>query len=167
MNLLITQNSQNLQHTHTFTGTAVNTDEKGGHSHNTNSLKDKDTGLNKTDTGGMSAHSTGTFSVLNYGNGRRKGVLSNVDGSTFTQSSSTDTYSIWGENIACGGGGAYYGMQNTTMTISHTHDMQHVHGTDTKGAHTHSVTAAGSNSNNGGTEVRPVDYTYKIWKRTA
>lgn len=68
-----------------------------------------------------------------------------------------------------------YSVQGNTGTVgcklklnlSHTHDMQHTHGTDTKGAHTHSVTAAGTNSDNGGTEVRPVDYTYKIWKRTA
>ena len=48
-------------------------------------------------------------------------------------------------------------IEDTTVTISgtttgnHNHDFAHTHGT----------------TSNGGTEVRPVDYTYKIWKRTA
>ena len=120
------------------------------HSHTTNTLTNS-SGTAITKTGGMDAHSSGSFKVLNYGNSKGKGVVSSVDGTTFKQTSSTDTYSTWGENIACGGSGAYYGCQNTTLTLSHAHDMQHKHGTTT----------------NGGNESRPFNFTVKIWVRTA
>lgn len=45
------------------------------------------------------------------------------------------------------------------LDLSHTHNMQHNHTVDI--SHTHGT------DSNGGTESRPVDYTYKIWKRTA
>ena len=134
-NLLITQNSQNLQHTHTFTGSAVNTDEKGDHSHTTNSTS-------KTLTGTVRINDN--IGVINKGYGGASGICT---------ASTERNVGVYGNN----------GLHSYDLYI----DAQHSHNTNTKGAHTHSVTAAGTNSNNGGTEVRPVDYTYKIWKRTA
>jgi len=113
----------------TFTGSAVNTDEKGGHSHNTNSLKDKDTGLNKTNTGDMTGDKYAEFNPWGYNNQM----------SPTGRISQTTT----GQNSFISSGAAAVGAL-VKINLSHTHDMQHTHGTDTKGAHTHSVTAAGS-----------------------
>lgn len=48
---------------------------------------------------------------------------------------------------------------NIEAVADHTHNMQHNHTVDI--SHTHGTTS------NGGNEARPVDYTFKIWKRIA
>ncbi len=70
-------------------------------------------------------------------------------------------------NNAMAVGSSYYGYYSGTLAFAHTHNIAHTHGTDSQGAHTHSVTAAGSNSDSGGTECRPDNLTVRIWKRTA
>lgn len=167
----------------TFTGTAVNTDSKGGHSHTTNSQSTtsartstkiyNSSNTEITNTGAMSANSSGSL-VANtqWSAEARSGFVS------MTQLSNL---------IATNTGGGE--VTKYSMDISHTHNMQHnhtvdishTHGTDTNGAHTHSVTAAGSVSssfsgtagntgNKGGSQAHENMPPYIVkycWERTA
>lgn len=78
-------------------------------------------------TGGMSAKSTGSFKVLNYANSTRRGVVTGVDGSVFTDNSSTnssDTSNYWGTgDNSCHGLGDWYGYHTITMNVNHTHSV--------------------------------------------
>lgn len=153
-NLLITQNSQNLSHlhsiashTHTLGGSTGNA---GSHNHTTISQSE-----NKTPaTEGTHGH---TIYVSNNGSQR-----------------ATKTY------VAANDGGAsdYGGSNLGTATGSvaggtHQHTYSHTHTTSTVDAHNHSLptntggcTAFNSGSS-GDTESRPIDFTFKIWKRIA
>ena len=110
-----------------FTGSAVNTDEKGSHYHYTISLLDKDTGLNKTNTGAITGDDYAEFNPYGYKNSMSP---------TGRISQTTDVSSFNAAGAAVGA--------KLKINLAHTHDMQHKHKTDDKGAHTHSVTAAGS-----------------------
>ncbi len=140
-------------HTHTLGGSTGNA---GSHSHTTNSIS-------ATSTGGMSAHAKdGWFSV-----GERNGTRFTADGTTFI--STTET----GFGLA-----PSYDMSalKMKMDISHTHDMQHTHGTNTVDAHNHSLpantggcTAFNTGSTGGGQahDNMPPYVVKYCWERTA
>lgn len=117
----------------TFTGSAVNTDEKGNHYHYTVSLLDKDTGLNKTNTGEMTgdtisqAAQSANVGFIHRNEGVVSGRFSKGDNVSYSVQANTGA-------VGC----------KLKLNLSHTHNMEHKHKTDDKGAHTHSVTAAGS-----------------------
>lgn len=145
MNLLITQNSQNLSHSHTTntltnsSGTAITT--TGNQSANPS-------------FSGSASHSHALASLTFNGvwswmvgsedNNAAGLVFAGNDASSHT---AFKTKSKKSDPL----------VQNSSVTISgtttgnHNHNFEHKHGT----------------TSNGGIEVRPVDYTYKIWKRTA
>ena len=130
--------------TSTFTGTAVN-------------------------TGGMSANSTGSFKVLNYSNSSRRGVVTGVDGSVFTDDSSTnlsDTSKYWGTgDNACYGSGLWYGYHTIRMNVNHTHSVT------AEGTVSSSFKGnAGKTSSNGGGSAFNILPPYVVkycWERTA
>ena len=135
-NLLITQNSQNLEHSHT-----------------TNSLTNN-SGTAITNTGGMSAHANnGSFRVFNINQSNRSGVVTGADGTTFTDDAShSNNQGMPGiGNFSTYMSQDYYGYHIIKLNVSHTHDMQHKHGT----------------TSNGGIESRPNNLTCKIWARIA
>lgn len=108
MNLLITQNSQNLQHSHSFSGS---------HTHNHKLL------IWTGSAAGIANTYPGTLVCSNRGKNDPYGYSDKP----YYQGTFTDPY-----------------IQHSTVTIS------------------------GYTGNSGSsTEARPVDYTYKIWKRTA
>lgn len=134
----------------TFTGSAVNTDSKGSHSHTTNSQSTSSARTSTkiynssnteiTNTGGMSANESHSHTLYFA----KKGGSGNAgDGGVITDSSASAS------NV---------GLMNSTYnytnskSLAHTHNMQHnhtvdishTHGTDSQGAHTHSVTAKGT-----------------------
>ena len=125
MNLLITQNSQNLSHSHT-----------------TNTLRNKDGTATLTNTSGMSANSSGWFANQGL---KRVDAGESARGGFVTASSS----SLPNTNFGPAEGGSYKNRYD--MNISHTHNMEHSHGTTT----------------NGGIETRTVNYSYKVWKRVS
>ncbi len=109
-------------------------------------------------TGGMSANSTGWFSVKGYG--RNPSQAPWCDG-TVLKVRKTASQENEGQNITAPS--AY------DLNIAHTHSLpaSYIYG-ETDGesqTHTHSVTASGTIS--GDSETRPVNYTMKIWKRIA
>lgn len=142
-NLLITQNSQNVSHTHSE-------ESAGDHSHTTNSLKDINTGLNKTNTGEMTgdtisqAAQSSNIGFIHRNEGVVSGRFSKGDNVSFSVQANSGA-------VGC----------KLKLNLSHTHDMQHKHGTDTQGSHTHTINSSG------GTETRTVNYSYKVWKRVS
>lgn len=137
--LLITQNSQNLSHSHTTNSQSTPT--TGNQSANPNFAGSQSHGHNLyVYTGGKA----GIANIYGYSlPGSNAGPTSGAgyaEKPTFQPIANTPKY-----------------IQDTTVTIrgtttgNHTHDFAHTHGTDS----------------NGGTEARPVDFTYKIWVRTA
>ena len=140
-NLLITQNQttakNGLSVSHTFKLRAAN----------------NDTATENT-TSGMSAHSSGSFKVLNESHSSRIGVVSNVDGTTFTldgankQDKTLPGGGSWAQVL----GQDYFGYWTVNLALSHTHNM-YLRGSVSLG--------------NGDTETKPIDFTYKIWKRIA
>lgn len=144
MNLLITQNSQNLSHSHTTNSQSTSTTGKqsanptfsGSHTHSHKLLS-------------WNVNSNGQYVTgFAYSNGGNKAL---GIASILSSQASMSYYST------CTADPSRNLVESATVTISgttsgdHTHDFAHTHGTNS----------------NGGTEVRPVDYTYKIWKRTA
>ena len=149
-NLLITQNSQNLSHSHTTdtltnnSGTAITTTGNqsanptfsGSHTHSHKLLS--------WDQNSNGQYVTG----FGYNNASNKalGIASILSSQTSMSYYSTCTADT-SRNLA----------ESTTVTISgtttgnHNHNFEHKHGT----------------TSNGGTEARPVNFTYKIWVRTA
>ena len=115
MNLLITQNSQNLQHSHSFSGS---------HSHNHNLL-----------SWNTSSDFGGNVAGFNRSSGGTKayGVASVISGNNLGMSY---------YNVSTGNTGTAL-VQSATVTIS-------------------GYTGTSGSS----TESRPVDFTYKVWKRT-
>lgn len=145
MNLLITQNSQNVSHNHSE-------ESAGSHSHTTDSLKNKAGTADITTTSGMSANSTGQATS---GGTDEIGIINRANGAT------------WG-NMSKGDNCRYAPYANTGATgsklkidVSHVHNMEHSHTTNSAGSHTHTINASG------GTETRTVNYSYKVWKRVS
>ena len=145
----------------TFTGSAVNTDSKGSHSHTTNSQSTSTTG-NQSANPSFSGSHTHAHSIWsanntdNYSDGTsgynsssyKSGVGFITRSNTLACAWSNETtYTSQG---TAGTSGNHAVISDTTVTISgtttgdHTHSYSHTHGTDSQGAHTHSVTAAGS-----------------------
>ena len=130
--------------TSTFTGTAVN-------------------------TGRMSANSTGSFKVLNYANSSRRGVVTGVDGSVFTDNSSTnssETSKYWGTTSnACFGSDNWYGYHTITMNVNHTHSVT------AKGTVSSSFTGYGGTTSPEGSgtsfSILPPYVVKYCWERTA
>lgn len=130
--------------TSTFTGTAVN-------------------------TSGMSAKSTGSFKVINYANPYRRGVVTGVDGSVFTDDSSTDssdTSNYWGTgNNACYGSDNWYGYHTIKMNVNHTHSVT------AKGTVSSSFTGYGGTTSQEGSgtsfSILPPYVVKYCWERTA
>lgn len=133
----------------TFKGSAVNTDSEGSHSHTTNSQSTSSARTSTniynssnteiTNTGGMSGNSTGTLlaDFMNRG--------------AWTPGSGNVSYDKK-DDFYISNGGAINATYTYTINVAHTHNMQHnhtvnishTHGTDSQGAHTHSVTASGT-----------------------
>lgn len=106
----------------TFTGSAVNTDSKGGHSHTTNTL---------TNSSGTAITQTGVNNRSHH-HALPKFYDNNTGGGQWHFDSLKNSVA----------GDITYITDNESQ--NHTHNFEHKHGTDTQGAHTHSVTAAGS-----------------------
>ena len=156
LNVLITQNSQNLihnhnvaSHTHTLGG---NTGDAGSHSHSTNSTKNS--------AGTSDKNLTGTYkfapdtATLYQNSGCVTGIFS-------TNSVGSLAYRL---QVQGHSGTAYY------LGI----DATHSHTTNSVENHKHSLpsntggcTAFNTGDSGSSTESRPVDFTYKVWKRTA
>ena len=135
-NLLITQNSQNLSHSHT-------TDTQSTTSARTSTKIYNSSNTEISNTGEMS------------GNTSSKWVMSGNYGATYDNGRITHSVAYSQHGTSWGG----HDIVTYTINLSHSHNMQHNHTVDI--SHTHGTTS------NGGDEARPIDYTYKIWKRTA
>ena len=115
----------------------------GEHSHTTNSLKDINTGLNKTLTG--------------TGGGHTHELWGANTGSTTKRWSETwqgNQGNCGKSNIPC------------ETVADHTHNMEHKHGTDSQGSHTHTINSAGGL--NGTTQAHDNMPPYRAaycWKR--
>ena len=119
-NVLTLQANQNKEHNHgTWTSDVYNS-----------------SGTRVNNTGAMSGNSTGWFICATAED--RKSAGGNVSGAAYTSSN---------YNIGASGGSVPH--EKYTVTVSHTHNMQHIH----------KITA------DGGNESRPDNYTYKVWKR--
>lgn len=103
----------------TFTGSAVNTDSKGSHTHTTNSQSSSTTPSSE----GSHGHSV-VVTWSNAESATRNYIAARDCGASNSSTTATATNSVSGG--------------------THTHTFSHTHGTDQQGAHTHSVTAAGS-----------------------
>ena len=128
--VLISQNSQNLGHSHT-TASQSSTSKRTS----TNIYNSSNTEI--TNTGGSGGHSH------------------TVASGTITSTGSISSGTAWY-------GGSYGAVDNTGYTSyqgDHSHNMQHNHTVDI--SHTHTT------DSNGGSEARPIDFTFKIWKRIA
>ena len=128
MNLLITQNSQNLSHVH-------------GLNNHTHTISHKHT------KGSMRIQGTMQYVQFIY-DGSKSGAFSLTDDSRT---------SAWSGNSDQKCKKVTFDTNNTNAWTGSTSDSD----TANSGA------ASGNTTSSGGTEVRPVDYTYKIWKRTA
>lgn len=116
-------------HTHSFTPSG----EVSSHSHTINSGNTSSAGTETTagirhsgSTSGMSANSTGSFKVINFGTSVRKGVVTNVTGmlSDDTSTNSSDPGAIWEMNNICVGGSQnFYGYHTIKINVSHTHTL--------------------------------------------
>lgn len=183
-----------------FTGSAVNTDSKGSHSHTTNSQSTSTTGnqsANPTFSGSHThRHKVGALNVNtsatdivppHYVNGNTKCIgLGGLATSNYNSASYLSYY-----DTCTSAGTSKSLIEDTTVTISgttsgnHTHNFAHTHGTDSQGAHTHSVTAegtisvttnptfsgsAGTTGNKGGGQAHENMPPYIVkycWERTA
>jgi microcystin-dependent protein len=139
----------------TFSGTAVNTDSKGSHSHTTNSQS-------TSTSGGMSDHSSVNFTIINNSQRERGTPISfnssSMSSLTYHNDNQPKTYfyapngnlqksdTLISPNVnnAVVVGSDYFGYYSGTLAFAHTHSIAHTHGTDSQGAHTHSVTASGT-----------------------
>ena len=141
MNLLITQNQttakNGLSVSHSFTLREA----------------DNDTSTQNR-TSGMSAHATnGSFRVFNINQSNRSGVVTGADGTTFTDDASKNSQGMPGiGNFSTYMSPDYYGYHTIKLNVSHTHNI---------------YLRGGVSLGNGDTETKPIDFTYKIWKRTA
>lgn len=155
MNLLITQNSQNLQHTHNFDGIA--------HSHSKGTLSG-DSHSHSVYIGQMlNGVNSGKFIGLGVGNSNTDVInrMKNISNYYGTQLNYTVSGGLYFAHN--GISGAASGNNNVSITNGSVVSL----GVNISGS-TESVKATGTIANSGNsTEARPVDYTYKIWKRTA
>lgn len=103
----------------TFTGSAVNTDEKGGHSHVTNGTSNSAGTAGKTLTGTVRINDN--IGVINKNSGAVTGIFS---------TSTERNVGVYGNNK----------IHSYDLYM----DATHSHPTNTAGAHTHSVTASGT-----------------------
>lgn len=103
MNLLITQNSQNVSHTHSE-------ESAGSHSHSTNTTKNSAGTANKTLTGWARIHSN--VGIINKGYGGTSGIFS---------AGTEQNVGVWGND------GVHAYNLNIDATHSHTTDSQGSH----------------------------------------
>ena len=133
MNLLITQNSQNLSHVHKI----------GSHTHTLGGS-----------TGSISPSFIGT--EVRGQAGAYKPSQAGISGDFFSQGNSVGqnfmTNASWNETYILN-----YSYQPSGTVQNHSHTLP-----DNTGG----CTAFNSGST-GDTESRPIDFTYKVWKRTA
>lgn len=127
-----------MSHTHSE-------ESAGSHTHKTITLKNKAGTADITATGGISGDNYAQFTPWAY--------QSQLETSGRITASGTNKHSYNTSDAHTG--------SNVRIDLAHTHNMEHSHTTDSQGSHTHTINAAG------GSEARPVDYTYKIWKRIA
>ena len=186
--LYASQTSQNKSHTHTVgshTHTlGGNTGANGGHSHTTNTLKNN-SGTAITTTGNQSANpnfagsQSHSHNLYVYTGDKRS--ISNVY-----------PYSLPASNVGSTDGAAYAvkptydsdaGTKNYisdaivtisgTTTGNHNHNFEHKHDTNSVSNHSHTLPAntGGSTSfnteSNGGIDMRPENFTYKVWVRVS
>lgn len=151
---LITQNSQNLSHihtvgshTHTLGG---NTGDAGSHRHNTNSQSPN------TTPDGQGSHGHTIYISNTYAERNTKKYVAANDGG------------------ASDIGGSNLGTATESVTGgAHQHTFAHTHTTDTVNNHKHSLPANTGEStefntgSSGSEEARPINFTYKVWKRIA
>lgn len=134
----------------TFSGTAVDTDSKGSHSHTTNSQDNTSTG-NQTANPSFSGSASHSHKIAMLQTSNTWGTMvgyndGNAAGIVFA-----------GNNQAPGWSGYASAnkkfnpvIESSSVTISgtttgnHTHSYSHTHGTDSQGSHKHSVTASGN-----------------------
>ena len=157
--LLITQNSQNVSHTHSENSAGV-------HSHTTIVQSKSTTGIQSANPSFAGSH-IHRHNLYVY-TGDKRGI------------SNVYPYTLPASNVGSADGAAYADkptyepaadnktyIQDTMVTIAgittgdHNHHFEHTHGTDSQGSHTHTIRSSG------GTEARPENFTYKIWVRTA
>lgn len=126
----------------TFTGSTVNTDEKGGHSHVTNGTSNSAGTAGKTLTGTVRIHDN--IGVINKNLGAVTGIFS---------TSTERNVGVYGDNR----------IHSYDLYI----DATHSHPTNTAGAHTHSVTAEGTISGGAYTFTGTAGTTGKTGSGTA
>lgn len=134
----------------TFSGTAVDTDSKGSHSHTTNSQSATSTG-NQTANPSFSGSASHSHKIAML---QTSSTWSTMVGYNDTNASGI----VFAGNTNAPGWSGYASankkfdpvIESSSVTISgtttgnHTHSYSHTHGTDSQGSHKHSVTASGN-----------------------
>ena len=172
----------------TFSGSAVNTDSKGSHSHTTNSQSTSTTGNQSANPSFSGIRKQGSFGGV-IGSGQNGAIIGRLSVTSPFSYDKTIEGSDWVCNWASGTGSNFYNCKfdytpDGSLSGNHNHNFAHTHGTDSQGAHTHSVTAegtisggaykfsgsAGTTGNKGGGqehENMPPYIVKYCWERTA
>lgn len=161
------QSDQNKLHTHAFTGSSVNTNSTGAHTHTVSG-----TGSGSAASAGAHTHTvsgTGSGSASSGGAHSHDVRGYNTSGATgnalqvFIRGNSS---AIDIPNVALSDGAHTHSVTVSSLSATAASNGAHTHSVSvtslsataaSAGAHTHSVVADGTNSNEGGNEARPVN----------
>lgn len=151
--VLVSQNSQNLSHSHSFSGTTGN--ESQGHTHGFSGSTGIESAAHTHGYSGTTGEAGSHAHTVN-GNG------TSVNGFIFIGGAGVGSAPVDTDSA----GNHSHSFSGTTggESVNHTHSFSGTTG-DISANHTHSF--SGSTGASGDTESRPIDFTFKVWKRIA